>query len=39
MGNKITNNQLYNNGYKVIEMNISDSTESIYAVCTPIKKQ
>ncbi|MEK3905760.1 hypothetical protein [Oceanobacillus profundus] len=26
-------------GYKVIEVNLSDSTESLYAVCTPIKKQ
>lgn len=24
-------------GYKVIEVNLSDSTESLYAVCTPIK--
>lgn len=25
-------------GYKIIEINISDQTESLYAVCTPIKK-
>ncbi|WP_261796344.1 hypothetical protein [Oceanobacillus massiliensis] len=25
-------------GYEVIEVNISDSTESLYAVCTPVKK-
>lgn len=26
-------------GYKVIEFNVSDSTEGLYAVVTPIKKQ
>jgi hypothetical protein len=25
-------------GYKVIEMNVSDSTENLYAVVTPINK-
>lgn len=25
-------------GFKVIEMNVSDSTESLYAVVTPINK-
>lgn len=24
-------------GYKVIEVNITDSAENLYAVCTPIK--
>ncbi|MDQ0201122.1 hypothetical protein [Neobacillus ginsengisoli] len=27
------------NGYKVIEVNVSYPSESLYAVCTPIKKQ
>lgn len=27
------------NGYKIIEFNVSDPTESLYAVVTPIKKQ
>ena len=28
-----------NNGFKVIEVNVSNPTESLYAVVTPIKKQ
>lgn len=24
-------------GYKVVEINMSDGTENLYAVCTPIK--
>lgn len=32
-------NTLKDEGYKVIEVNISDSTENLYAVCTPIKMQ
>ncbi|GHH99192.1 hypothetical protein [Neobacillus kokaensis] len=27
------------NGYKIIEWNVTDLTESLYAVVTPIKKQ
>jgi hypothetical protein len=27
------------NGYKVIKVNVSNSVESLYAVCTPIQKQ
>lgn len=27
------------NGYKVIEVNVSDSSEGLYAVCSPIQKQ
>jgi hypothetical protein len=27
------------NGYKIIEFNVSDPTESLFAVVTPIKKQ
>ncbi|WP_216773474.1 hypothetical protein [Metabacillus halosaccharovorans] len=27
-----------NNGYKVIEVNVSTSTDSLYAVVTPVKK-
>lgn len=26
-------------GYKIIEMNISDPTESLFSIVTPIKKQ
>lgn len=26
------------NGFKVIEVNVSNPAESLYAVCTPIKK-
>ncbi|WP_449621064.1 hypothetical protein [Robertmurraya sp. Marseille-Q9965] len=26
-------------GYKVIKVEVSDPSENIYAVCTPIKKQ
>lgn len=26
-------------GYKVVEINMSNPMESIYAVCTPIQKQ
>lgn len=36
------NNQDYKigeNGYKVTEVNVSYSAESLYAVCTPVKKQ
>jgi len=27
------------NGFKIIEVNVSYPAESLYAVCTPIKKQ
>jgi hypothetical protein len=27
------------NGYKIIEFNVSDPTESLFAVVSPIKKQ
>jgi len=27
------------NGYKIIEVNVSNPAENSYAVCTPIKKQ
>jgi len=27
------------NGFKIIEVNVSNPAESLYAVCTPIKKQ
>ncbi|MEH7440527.1 hypothetical protein V7182_24055 [Neobacillus drentensis] len=27
------------NGYKIIECNVSDPTESLFSVVTPIKKQ
>lgn len=27
------------NGYKIIEFNVSDPAESLFAVVTPIKKQ
>ncbi|WP_257000294.1 hypothetical protein [Neobacillus jeddahensis] len=27
------------NGYKIIEFNVSDPTESLFSVVTPIKKQ
>lgn len=27
------------NGYKMIEFNVSDPTDSLFAVVTPIKKQ
>jgi hypothetical protein len=27
------------NGYKIIEFNVSDPTENLFAVVTPIKKQ
>lgn len=27
------------NGYKVIEVNVANPAESLYAVCSPIKKQ
>ncbi|QQZ07666.1 hypothetical protein [Heyndrickxia vini] len=27
------------NGYKIIEVNVSDPTDSLFAVVTPIKKQ
>ncbi|WP_157081439.1 hypothetical protein [Neobacillus soli] len=27
------------NGYKVIEINVSDPSENLFAVVTPIKKQ
>lgn len=27
------------NGYKILEFNVSDPTESLFAVVTPIKKQ
>ncbi|MFF2445492.1 hypothetical protein ACFVSW_00205 [Neobacillus sp. NPDC058068] len=26
-------------GYKIIEFNVSDPTENLYAVVTPVKKQ
>ncbi|MBL5767625.1 hypothetical protein [Heyndrickxia sporothermodurans] len=45
MGNiqlKLTkNNDCKNgtNGYKIIEVNVSDPTDSLFAVVTPIKKQ
>ncbi|WP_338469645.1 hypothetical protein R4Z10_12570 [Niallia sp. XMNu-256] len=29
-------NQIHND-YKVIEVNVSSSTEGLYAVCTPVK--
>ncbi|MDR7000223.1 hypothetical protein [Neobacillus niacini] len=28
-----------NNGYKVIEFNITDPSENLFAVVTPVKKQ
>ncbi|WP_281270281.1 hypothetical protein [Oceanobacillus arenosus] len=31
------NNDSVIDGYKVIEANISDSAENLYAVCTPVK--
>jgi len=27
------------NGFKIIEVNLSNPAENLYAVCTPIKKQ
>ncbi|WP_277749482.1 hypothetical protein [Oceanobacillus halophilus] len=27
------------NGFKVIEVNMSDTADSLYAVCTPVKLQ
>ncbi|MGE8206819.1 hypothetical protein ACQKP0_20105 [Heyndrickxia sp. NPDC080065] len=27
------------NGYKIIELNVSDPTESLFAIVTPIKNQ
>lgn len=27
------------NGYKVVKVNVSNSGESLYAVCTPIQNQ
>ncbi|WP_306798737.1 hypothetical protein [Oceanobacillus saliphilus] len=33
-----SNTKAIEEGYKVIEVNVSDSTESLYAVCTPVKK-
>lgn len=32
-------NQKGENGYKVIEVNVSNPADNTYAVCTPIKKQ
>ena len=32
-------NKNIGNGYKVIKVNVSNSVESLYAVCTPIQKQ
>ncbi|RLL44860.1 hypothetical protein D8M04_08230 [Oceanobacillus piezotolerans] len=29
--------KLIDTGYKVVEINMSDATENLYAVCTPIK--
>ncbi|WP_169823065.1 hypothetical protein [Anaerobacillus alkalilacustris] len=31
--------QAVGNGYKVIKVEVSDSTKYLYAVCTPIKMQ
>lgn len=31
------NSKIVGNGYKIIEINVSDKAESLYAVCTPIK--
>ena len=32
-------NKNIGNGYKVIKVNVSNSVEGLYAVCTPIQKQ
>ena len=34
-----TSNTNGGNGFKVIEVNVMDPAQSIYAVCTPVKKQ
>ncbi|MBP2076986.1 hypothetical protein [Oceanobacillus polygoni] len=36
---QLKNEVSVDSGYKVIEVNLSDSTEGLYAVCAPIKKQ
>ncbi|WP_281252933.1 hypothetical protein [Oceanobacillus senegalensis] len=33
------NDVVKDGGYKVIEVNMSDASDSIYAVCTPVKMQ
>ncbi|WP_269321858.1 hypothetical protein [Oceanobacillus salinisoli] len=35
----VGNSELKNGGYQVIEVNMSDSAENVYAVCTPVKMQ
>ncbi|WP_267886912.1 hypothetical protein [Oceanobacillus damuensis] len=35
---RLASNQINDGGYKVIEVNMSDSSGNLYAVCTPIKK-
>lgn len=30
-------NEINNGGYQVIEVNMSDTNENLYAVCTPVK--
>ncbi|MFD1851537.1 hypothetical protein [Oceanobacillus bengalensis] len=37
--NKMLTKKTTENGYKIVEVNMSDSAESLYAVCTPIKMQ
>ncbi|WP_278309204.1 hypothetical protein [Oceanobacillus zhaokaii] len=34
---KINYDSVVDEGYKVIEVNISESAENLYAVCTPVK--
>ncbi|WP_180994357.1 hypothetical protein [Bacillus sp. Marseille-P3661] len=36
---KYENSKNGGNEYKVIEVNVSDPTECLYAICTPIKMQ
>ncbi|WP_339227069.1 hypothetical protein NSQ77_16185 [Oceanobacillus sp. FSL K6-2867] len=35
---QLNSKESVDSGYKVIEVNLSDSTEGLYAVCTPVKK-
>jgi hypothetical protein len=30
-------NEINNGGYEVIEVNMADTNENLYAVCTPVK--
>ncbi|MGJ9458753.1 hypothetical protein [Oceanobacillus sp. CF4.6] len=31
-------NEINGGGYRIIEVNLSDSSDNLYAVCTPVRK-